>query len=118
MKRLLLSSLFVLPLLALPLLAAEKQPPGKEAKIGFIDMGGIQSWEPDGEKGLYIESRNRQWYYATFMSPCVGLNFKNDIGFVSRPSDTLDKFSAVVVDHRECQFTSLVTSDPPPKKAK
>ncbi len=118
MKRFLLSSLFALPLFALPLLAAEKEPPGKESRINFTDMGGIQNWVADGEKGIYVESRNRQWYYATFMSPCQGLNFTNDVGFVSKPSGTLDKFSSVVVDHRECQFTSLVTSDPPPKKSK
>ncbi len=118
MKRLLLSSLFVLPLLALPLLAAEKEPPGKEATISFVNMGGIQDWRPDGEKGLYIDGPNRQWYYATFMSQCIGLNFTEHVGFVSEPNGNLDKFSSVLVDHRECHIKSLVTSDPPPKKTK
>eukprot|EP01012_Entosiphon_sulcatum_P053745 TRINITY_DN74020_c0_g1_i1.p1 TRINITY_DN74020_c0_g1~~TRINITY_DN74020_c0_g1_i1.p1 ORF type:complete len:119 (+),score=22.63 TRINITY_DN74020_c0_g1_i1:2-358(+) len=118
MKRLLLSSLFALPLFALPLLAAEKEPPGKEASISFVDKGGIQNWSADGEKGLYIEGRNRQWYYASLMSPCIGLNFAEHIGFVSEPNNTLDKFSSILVDHKECHIKSLVTSDGPPKKSK
>ena len=103
-------------LFALSALAAD--PPGgkpKECEISFARMGGIQDWRADGEKALYVQGRDRQWYHATLMSPCIGLNFAEHIGFVTEPNGSLDKFSAILVDHRECNITSLVKSDLPPK---
>ena len=50
----------------------------------------------------------------------------HDVGFDTRGSTSLDKFSTVIVPdpnysgshYQRCQFTSLTRSDPPPKKVK
>jgi hypothetical protein len=119
MKRILMITVAALPLFALPLLAAEADQRAKEASISFADMGGIQNWQADGEKAIYIQGRrNSEWYHATLMSPCIGLNFTDQIGFDIEPSGEFNKFGAIVVDGRKCPVTSLVKSAPPPKKKK
>jgi hypothetical protein len=53
------------------------------------------------------------------MSSCIGLNFAQHIGFVTEPDGSFDKFSAVLVEGRPCQITSLVKSaEPPSRKAR
>jgi hypothetical protein len=117
MRRFLVSGA-IMSLLALgaqaapPEKAPEQQP---QAQISFARLGGIQDWRADGEKALYIQGRDRQWYRAELMSACIGLNFAQRIGFVTEPNGSFDRFSAILVEHRECQVTSLVRSDPPPR---
>ncbi len=96
---------------------AQEQKP-EQARINFVNLGGIDDWHADGDKGLFIKGRNRQWYHAELMGRCIGLDFATHIGFVSEPDGSFDKFSAIMVDHRECQVVSLVKSDAPPAKAK
>jgi hypothetical protein len=103
-----------------PTLAADQQPmetatkpAAAEASIPFTQFGTIRDWRPDGDRGLYIRGSGNQWYYATLMSKCNGINFTDTIGFDNEPNGTLDKFSSIRVDGQTCQFTSLVKSDPP-----
>jgi len=96
--------------------AAEAAKP-KEASIPFAQLGGIENWRADGREGLYIEGRNKKWYYAKLMSPCTGLEFAIDIGFVIEPSGSFDRFSAILVEGTKCQLKSLTpTEKPQPKK--
>jgi len=86
-----------------------------EASIPFANHGGIWNWEADGQKGLWIQSNNRKWYYATFIGPCIGLDFANSVGFDTRPLGTFDRFSAVLVPRwGRCQVQSLESSEGPP----
>ena len=98
--------------------AADLGPPptGDEARIVFADNGGIQDWEADGDKGIYLQDRHRQWYYARLMSPCLDLPFAQTIGFDTEPGGTFDKFSSIKVRRHTCNVTSLVRSDPPQGK--
>lgn len=101
-----------LALVALPAAAAETSA---EAHIPFANTGGIQDWRALDNKGLYVQGTGRQWYYATLMGPCFGLDTAQGVGFVTSPSDgSFDKFGAVTVGDQRCQVTSLVKSDPPP----
>lgn len=87
-----------------------------EAQIHFANLGGIRSWRAAGKDALYIEGRNRQWYFARLLGSCSGLEFATAVGFVTEPSGEFDRFSAILVDHKECRVMSLVKSDPPSKK--
>ncbi len=88
-----------------------------EASIPFADHGGIWNWQADGDKGLWVQSNQRQWYYAKFLGPCIGLDYANSIGFDTRPMGTFDRFSAVVVPRwGKCQVQSFELSDGPPSK--
>jgi hypothetical protein len=87
-----------------------------QASIPFANHGGIWNWQADGDKGLWVQSNNRRWYYARFMGPCIGLDFADSVGFDTRPMGTFDRFSAVVVPRwGKCQLQSLELSDGPPK---
>jgi hypothetical protein len=88
-----------------------------QASIPFADHGGIWNWQADGDKGLWVQSNNRKWYYAKFMGPCIGLDFANSVGFDTRPMGTFDRFSAVVVPRwGKCHLQSLELSEGPPRK--
>ncbi|MGH8253333.1 MAG: DUF6491 family protein [Steroidobacteraceae bacterium] len=100
--------------------AAANQPAHPpEATVPFAANGGIENWEADGNKGLWIQVRGRHWYYAKFFAPCPGVQFHEGLGFKFGPSGELDRWSEVFTrDTGRCAFTSLVTSDGPPRKVK
>ena len=95
-------------------LAVESAPAKVEASIPF---GLIRDWQADREQGLWIQDAHRKWYYATLMGPCNGLSFATGIGFDTKPLDTFDRFSAIVVPGwGRCVVQNFTTSDGPPAK--
>jgi hypothetical protein len=91
-----------------------------EASIAFARKN-IWNWQADGDRGIWVQSLDHQWYYGAFLAPCIDLPFRQGVGFRFGPSGELDKFGAVVVRHYpECVFKSFTRSDGPPhaKKAK
>lgn len=121
-----LSSL-ILPLAALALAApaayAETSTPQPEAKqdarIPFVNHGGIRDWRSNDRDVVYIQASNRDWYKATLMSPAYDLPYVTAIGFDTGPNDTLDKFSSIVIRGQRYPITSLERiPGEPPKKAK
>jgi len=88
--------------------------PSSEASIPFVNFGGIRDWQADKDQGLWIQDAHRNWYYAKLMGPCFGLNFATAIGFDTRPLDTFDKFSAIIVPREgKCMVQSLTPSGGP-----
>jgi hypothetical protein len=78
---------------------------------------GIRDWQADRDRGLWIQDSFGKWYYATVMSPCIGLNFANRIGFDTRPMGSFDKFSAILVPREgRCAIQTLRPSGAPPTK--
>jgi hypothetical protein len=115
-SRALRTSLIVCALASLPLSTsfAIDPTPAPRAEIPFANQGGIRNWTADREKGLWVQALNKQWYYATFLGTCNGLNFANSLGFDTRPMGTFDRWSAVIVPGRQrCAIQSLVPSDGP-----
>jgi hypothetical protein len=86
---------------------------GKEAGIPFANRGNIRDWRPDGTQGLFIQDAHGHWYHAGLIGICTDLPTANQIAFLTRGPDRLDKFSAIAVRGQHCQFSSLVTSDAP-----
>lgn len=90
-----------------------------EASIPFVRHGGIRDWEADRSRGLWIQDVHRNWYYARLMGTCWRLNFATSLGFETRPIDTFDRFSAIIVPRQgRCTVQSLTESDGPPRKHK
>ena len=100
----------------------DKGAPTAQASIPFVEFGNIENWHGDGEKGIYIQSTDRHWYYASFISPCLDLPFAQTIGFRTTPPLPMDKFDSVLVRGRPCFFQTFdkvpgPPSNNPPKPA-
>jgi hypothetical protein len=97
----------------------ESSPP---ASIPFANHGGIRDWRADRDQGLWVQDTHRQWYYATFMSTCLGLNFAQTIAFDTQPSGRFDRFSSIFVpgpSGGRCTVQTFTKSGAPPSgKAK
>ena len=91
--------------------------PPAEVQIPFAKTN-IWNWQVIDDKTVLIQDQSRRWYKATLFGTCINLSFANKIGFDSTPGGTFDKFSALLVRGQRCPLSSLVRSDPPPKKAK
>lgn len=92
---------------------------GKDASIPFIRLNGIRDFKADGDDAVYLQDRGRKWYRATLAGPCLGLPFATRISVDTRFSgSSLDRTGTLLVDGQRCRLTDLVTSTPPPKKAK
>lgn len=97
--------------------AAAKAKP-EDASIPFASHGGIRDWRADGDRGIWVQDIHNKWYYARFMSPCIGLQFAEAVRFKTGPAGELDRWGAVRARNTgNCVFTSFVRSDGPPKKA-
>jgi hypothetical protein len=108
--------------LAVPV-QAEKPVPyawpelGVEAQIQFVNHGEIRNFEADGQDGIWLEDRQRRWYYAELLGSCQGLNFAQGVGFDTGGASSFDKFSSIIVDEWKCPVVSLVTAEKPlPRK--
>ncbi len=87
------------------------------AGIPFTEFGNIYDWRADGSKGIYIQSDDRKWFYATFMFPCDELPFAEHVGFRSAPPLPLDKFDSIQVRDQTCYFKTFDHSPGPPGTA-
>ena len=100
---------------AAPALAADAP---KEARINFVDHGGIRDWRIVDRDTLLIRGRGNQWYRAELFAPAWGLNYVRTIGFDTGVGGTLDRFSAVIVEGRRYRLRSLVEADAPARRSK
>ena len=90
---------------------------GVDASIAFPNHGGIRNFEANEERGLWIEDRQRRWYYAKFIGNCRGIDYANGIAFDTRGSSSFDRFGAIAVNGDYCLIESLVTAEKPlPRK--
>jgi hypothetical protein len=102
-------------LLALQAAAPAPQPP-EEARIPFASFRSIRSFHPVGDEVVYLQDQRRDWYRATLTGPCFDLATAIRIGLDTRPGDTVDNTSSLIVDGQTCPIHSLVRSDPPPRE--
>ncbi|MDX2209550.1 MAG: DUF6491 family protein [Sphingopyxis sp.] len=106
-----------LALAAVPLaLAAEEAPQrevGVEGEISFPALGGIRNFRADSDRGVWLEDRQRNWYYASFLGTCPEIRFAQGIGIDTRGSARFDKYSKILVRGNVCAIATLVTADKP-----
>jgi hypothetical protein len=95
--------------------AAEPVLTGPEVSIPFINHGGIYDFHAYNDLGIWIQGRDRKWYYGKFFSPCIGIANSITVGFSGGPTDTLDRFGAVYSrETGRCTLTSLRAGEMPP----
>ena len=91
----------------------------KEAVIPFLNQRVLNSWQADGQTGLWIQDSGKQWYYAKLFAPCDGLDFTAQVGFRNRVLNQLNRDSEVVLSNgNRCAFQSLRKADAPPGSGK
>jgi len=91
----------------------------EDASIPFMGFGSVRNWQADGDKAMFVQDTRKNWYRATFWSPCRELPFAIRIGFITDNFDRLDKYSSVRVDGERCWFKSFEKSEAPlPKPGK
>jgi hypothetical protein len=93
----------------------------REASLPFLRHGAVRDWRADGDKGLWVQSNGRRWYYASFLFPCTGLRFADTIGFESDAADRLDRWSRVRVPGglalgSSCTLRSFTEDEGPPQR--
>lgn len=96
--------------------AGESRALGVEASIIFPSDSSIRNWKADRGRGIWIQDRQRNWYYGTFASFCRDVDFAQAIGVETRGAGRLDKFASIIVRGERCPLSSFVTSAPPPSK--
>jgi hypothetical protein len=78
----------------------------KDASIPFSGST-IRGFQVADDDSLILDAGSR-WYRAILWSSCQrDLKFESAIGLASRPTDTFDRFSRVLVDGRSCPIQSL-----------
>lgn len=88
-----------------------------ETSIAFVSNGGIRDWRAEDRDTLYIQDRQRNWHRAELFGGCHDLPYAQAIGFETRGTDRLDRFSSILVRGQRCAIRELVASGPPlPKK--
>lgn len=96
--------------------AAAPRELGVEASIAFPSDSSIRNWQADRGRGIWIQDRQRVWYYGTFAGYCRDVDFAQAIGVETRGAGRLDRFSAILVRGERCPLTSFVTSAGPPSR--
>ena len=101
----------------------EKAPP-VEYKVLKSDVSvpfagsRIRGFQVAADDSLILDGGSR-WYRATLWEPCQrDLKFESAIALVSAPTDTLDRFSRVIVDGNSCPLASLDEIEKPAKPGK
>ena len=94
--------------------AGQGNPPQpNESFIPDVRSRGIETWAADGDRGVYIMSRDGQWYYVLMANRCRRLRSAVSLGFDTFGPDRLDRYSALIVDGWRCPVDSVVRSETP-----
>jgi hypothetical protein len=80
----------------------------EQARIPFVDNGGIRDWRMGDDDTLYVQDRHRTWYEATLMRPVVGLGPNLAIGVDTGSLDTFDRFATIIIEGERYPLSSLV----------
>ena len=89
-------------------IASAVAAPHSEARIPFVQYGGIRDWRTANDREIFIQDSGRHWYRAELMGPCNGLAFASGVRFM--PSDsagTFDRFSWIVAGGERCKVQSV-----------
>jgi hypothetical protein len=93
---------------------------GQRADIPFITYDGVRTFTPAADdRGVYIQDNLRNWYYASFYSPCLNISTSIRVGFKTWANgSSLSRGDTIFADGERCRIADIVRSGPPPKKVK
>jgi hypothetical protein len=76
---------------------ATKDAAGTLVAAPSVHRADMRNWLADGERGLWIQGGNAEWFYARFSPACHGLNSTNSLVFDTGSSGNIDRTSSVVL---------------------
>jgi len=81
-----------------------------------VHRADMRNWLADGERGLWIQGGNSEWFYARFSGACRGLNSTNLLVFDTGSSGDINRTTSVVLpEGGRCQMQTFAPSAGPPK---
>ena len=81
-----------------------------------VHRADMRNWLADGERGLWIQGGNSEWFYARFSGACRGLNSTNSLVFDTGSSGDINRTTSVVLpEGGRCQMQTFAPSAGPPK---
>jgi hypothetical protein len=90
-------------------------PPGAAGAAAFVHHADMRNWLADGERGLWIQAGNLEWFYARFSAACHGVNSTNSLVFDTGSSGDIDRTTSVVLpEGGRCQMQTFAPSGGPP----
>src|SRR5215472_1191145 len=119
-KTLWIASGLILGIAVLAYLSYHPAPAVKDAAGSFVTTPSVhradmRNWLADGERGLWIQVGNSEWFYARFSAACRGLNSTNSLVFDTGSSGDIDRTSSVVLpEGGRCKMQTLAPSGGPP----
>src|SRR3974377_2209122 len=82
----------------------------------FVHHADMRNWLADGERGLWIQAGNLEWFYARFSEACHGVNSTNSLVFDTPSSGNIDRKTSVVVPGSgRCTLEGFAPSSGPPR---
>ena len=95
---------------------AVKDAAGSLVTAPSVHRADMRNWLADGERGLWIQGGNSEWFYARFSAACRGLNSTNSLMFDTGSSGDIDRTTSVVLpEGARCQMQTFAPSAGPPK---
>ena len=94
---------------------AVKDAAGSLVTARSVHRADMRNWLADGERGLWIQGGNSEWFYARFSAACRGLNSTNSLVFDTGPSGAIDRTTSVVLpEGGRCEMQTFAPSAGPP----
>ena len=82
----------------------------------FVSHAQLRNWLADGERGLWIQGGNSEWFYVRFAGACHGLNSTHSLMFDTGSSGNIDRTTSVVLPRGgRCAMQTFAPSAGPPK---
>ena len=95
---------------------AVKDAAGSLVTAPSVHRADMRNWLADGERGLWIQGGNSEWFYARFSAACRGLNSTNSLVFDTGPSGAIGRTTTVVLpEGGRCEMQTFAPSAGPPK---
>jgi hypothetical protein len=99
-------------IVAMPAAAQER----RSKDLQFADIGKVESWRPGGARLIYIRDGKEQWYRVGLLEPCMDLFPGKEPTFITLTDTQGQRYSAVVIERRQCTVTELAKLDAPPPR--
>jgi hypothetical protein len=95
---------------------AVKDAAGTLAAAPSVHRADMRNWLADGERGLWIQGGDTEWFYARFSAACHGLNSTNSLAFDTGASGDIDRTTSVILpEGGRCKMQTFAPSAGPPK---